>query len=134
MGNRCPSCEKMVGLETEVEDPDGSDWEYDPATGNVTGTVRVVRKCVDCSEEMKECTFDVDVHAEPDAKTKDGDEYAVEIDTYEATETGGGRYKKNMIGFELSGHVTRTRKGKETEVAKFDASDNTQASGFDDLN
>jgi BRCT domain type II-containing protein len=50
MGNRCPDCNKFVGLETgdpEAEEPEVSD-------GDITASVRVVLNCADCGTEMKE--------------------------------------------------------------------------------
>jgi hypothetical protein len=122
----------MASLETEAEDPE--DLLYDRKTGNVTGTVRVVRRSACCGDDMTEATFDIDAHADADPKGKPTDEYEVEVESIEATESGGGRYAKNMVGFELHGKVTRTRKGKSVVVAEFDASDDMAASHFDDLN
>lgn len=139
MGNRCPSCNKFGALQTEVEDPD--DFEFDPDSDTVRGSVRVYRSTECCHEEMTEATFDVDVSVDcDDKKRKDSDEYEVVIDNIEVTESGGARYKKNMVGYSVSGHVLRKRTGRrknakpvELEIGKFDASDDMAASHFDEL-
>jgi hypothetical protein len=131
MGNRCPSCNKMASLETEAEEPEG--LEYDPGSGLVTGTIRVVRKSECCGEELREATFDIEAEVGVDEDSKDGDEYEVEVGSYEETESGGGRYAANKVGFSLDGKVVRRRDGKETEIGTFDAADAMNASAYDEL-
>jgi hypothetical protein len=57
---RCPDCAKFTSLE-----PGGVEVnvEVEPADdgAQVTGNVRIVLQCADCSSELKEATFDVDV-------------------------------------------------------------------------
>ena len=59
---RCPDCNKFVGLDTE-SDPE-MDLEVDDTTGQVTGTVRIVNACADCSSELTEAIFEVDLDFE----------------------------------------------------------------------
>jgi len=55
MSNRCPSCEKFVSL--EAGDPEEQSTQIDG--DDISVSVRVHLDCVDCSEEMKEITFDL---------------------------------------------------------------------------
>jgi hypothetical protein len=111
---RCPDCAKFVGMETldpEVESLEVED--RNDGTATVTATVRCVRACADCGTELKETTFEVEcevaaVHvpfAEGDASAAEH-ELEVEEESVESTESGGGRYAKNLIGFALDFKVT----------------------------
>lgn len=127
---RCPDCNKFVGLETQ--DPEVNDLDIDDA-GSISGNVRVYRQCADCSTELKETTFDIDASVE-DLPNKCGDDdyhnLTIEETSCDLTESGGGRYKKNMIGFSLSYHV-------KCEDCSYSVTgiieDATSASSFDEL-
>lgn len=68
---RCPSCEKFVSYdEPECEEQDSA--AVDGTT--VTANVRVVLKCADCGDELKEATFDLEGEAALKAKCKAADE------------------------------------------------------------
>ena len=120
----------------ETAEPEGDDVDVSEYT--VQGTVRVVRTCADCGDELKECSFDVSVnletlteenHKPSDDEEGEQHEMTFEVDSCEATESGGGRYAKNMIGFELRGTVTCSCGAEET----IEASDSAAASSFDEL-
>jgi hypothetical protein len=55
---RCPECSKFVAYD------DGTDPEVDSVEvdedGNVSGNVRIVLTCAECSTELKEATFDIE--------------------------------------------------------------------------
>lgn len=98
---RCESCAKFVSLENG--DPEVND--LDITSEQVTCNVRLVRTCADCSGEMKEANLDLeDTIDHPEIPKGEGDkhEFDVEEDGAEVNESGGGRYKKNMIGVEVS--------------------------------
>lgn len=65
MGNRCPDCQKFVGLEQADPEVDSveitSAGEINPETGEqaieVGGDVRLVLNCAECSSEMKEANL-----------------------------------------------------------------------------
>lgn len=58
---RCPDCNKFVGL-------DEADPELDLSVEDavVSGTVRIVRTCAECGQELKEASFDVEVDLSDD--------------------------------------------------------------------
>lgn len=102
---RCPNCAKFVGLETQ--DPEAEDPSVDG--GAVTVEVRVVRACADCGTELKEVT--VECSGELDegvasAHDGEGHELELEVASTSAEESGGGRYKKNIIGVDVEVTVT----------------------------
>lgn len=103
MAYRCPSCEKFCSL--EGAEPEVQEFNVDE--NGVTANVRVMRTCMDCGEEICETYLDlegaIDHHCEkidngeyPEYTDPDGND--VEEPEFEYTESGGGRYQKNMIG------------------------------------
>jgi hypothetical protein len=85
MGRQCPSCNKLAGLDTEVDDVS---LELDGTS--ITGTVHVIRRSQCCSEDMKEATFDVDINlldsnADLEEHTEEGHELEAEFDEGEVT-------------------------------------------------
>jgi hypothetical protein len=54
MGKRCPSCNKLVGLETQ--DPD--DVELEISEGTISARFSVKRNSACCGDEMKEANFE----------------------------------------------------------------------------
>ena len=121
---RCPTCEKMVSL--EMGDIEVSDEEY--AAGKLTASVRIVRTCADCSEEMKEATFEVDEEVEFCDTEDKKHEVTVEAEL-EPLEEGGGRYKKSFYG--AVGQFKLTCSCGEEMVVEW--SDKVAASGMEDL-
>jgi hypothetical protein len=138
---RCPDCNKFVGLETGEPEADLSvEAAEDNKSAQITGTVRLVRCCAECGGEMKETTFDVDEQV--DLSGEQIDERAevvaaeIEVTNIESTESGGGRYKKNMIGYNLTYTVSVPWKlGKEEGAAEIEGNlaDAAQASAFDEM-
>jgi hypothetical protein len=131
---RCPSCEKFVPLENgdlEIE----IDVESDGEQGTVTGTVRVPRLCGECSDELKEGNFDVEATFDmPPGHGGDGHDLSIEYDGEEVTESGGGRYAKNLIGYLFTYHVTCScQKAGAEPLVSGEVSDEMAASHFDEL-
>lgn len=152
---RCPDCNKFVSLELG-EEPEA---ELEVSDGVVTGTVQIVRNCADCGTELKEATFDVEVtlptlveHAneiaaarearekehkdkevagETPSMDEDEDEHdmEVEVDECQATEEGGGRYKKSYYGVDVT-FTAKCSCGKE-EQGSFE--DKIAASHMDEV-
>lgn len=60
---RCESCSKMVSVELADPEPDVSVENVD-GNGSVTGAVRIVLTCADCSNELREASLDVDANVE----------------------------------------------------------------------
>lgn len=119
---RCSSCEKFVSLELNEEPEENSEPEAqdDGESGaTVTAEYRIVRTCGDCGQDMKSATFNLEGEVElgmgegddttpghaPDCDP-DSRELEVEVDSVEATEEGGGRYKKAFYGVVLEATVT----------------------------
>jgi len=144
MAIRCPECNKFASLENadpEVESLEIGDPEDGRAT--VTASVHCLRQCADCSTDMKETTFETEVEVdvpEPEpipVKTEDGPtdephEHELEVEEVgvETTESGGGRYKKNEIGFSLD--FTVTCAGCDF-TATGTMTDSLQASAWDEM-
>lgn len=129
---RCNDCNKFVGLETQ----DPEDCGLEISDGEITGSIRVVRNCADCGSELKEANFEVS-QAIPDGILADhdgeGHELTADFDL-ESTESGGGRYAKNMIGFGGTAVIRcACQDAKEPELCKLDFSDAIPASEFDEL-
>lgn len=133
---RCPDCNKFVGLENGDLEADLS-VESDGDKGTVTGTVRVVRNCAECGQELKEANFDVDESFDiPEAHRGEDHDLDVEVLDEEVTESGGGRYAKNNVGYSLTAAVTcnceAAQKAGEP-VAEIDLADSMPAGQFDEL-
>lgn len=98
---RCNSCSKFVSQDAGDLEADIS-WADD----HLTGTVRIVQCCAECSQELKEYTFDVDVEVAV-CDDPEGEGHSTEVN-YEGLENdsrseGKGRYTKTFYGF--SGEV-----------------------------
>lgn len=148
---RCPDCNKFVSFDSD------SDPEIELELSdefNVTGTVRIVNNCSECSQELKDATFDVDVdfaddvhahwkehgwkgkgagpagHREMDL-TDDGGSRS---DEYQTTDRRGKpirnpRYQKHLYG----ATVTITVECECGETFEREWSDSVQASGMEEL-
>lgn len=131
---RCPDCSKFVGLETEVPESEVDleiDFAEDGASLSLTGTVRVVRNCAECSQELKGADFDIelsDVKVTGEPVPADMREHVTASAEVSETESGGGRYKKNLIGF--SG--TATVMLGERVLAEVTVEDSMAASYFEE--
>lgn len=127
---RCSDCGKFVGLETQVEEPDLEiSFDSDDKRAMITGYVRVTRNCADCGNELKEYTFQVERGVEL-KDVDDGSDLTVEVSSCEPSETGGGRYKKNMIGFDLE-FTIKDKEGRS--VVDDSIHDEVSASSFEEL-
>lgn len=146
MSNRCPSCEKFVGL--EAGEPEVQSSEVDE-TGLVTVEVRFVLTCQDCGEEMKETTFNFEETPEGllehiEAHNEAGDtDFTLSLeepsfeaeDRYENKDRHGKpiknyRYMKHMWGVRGTATVECTCE-KSFSVELFDE---LPASALDELN
>ncbi len=140
---RCPDCAKFVGMENgdpEVNLLEVGEVEEGGSSCTVTAEVSLVRNCADCSTELKRADLDTEVVVElgdnkakcESPKAKDGQhELSVSELSCEATESGGGRYAKNLIGFELDFKVECENEGCELAVDGT-VEDALQASGFEE--
>lgn len=137
MSNRCPDCNKFVGL--EQGDPE---LDLSVEGDRVTGYVRLVLTCADCGGEMKEANLDIDLDIDHDCEKNEDDDFEIEdesaepTDRYETKDRHGKaiknfRYQKHFYGAEISITVRCNNCNETIELA--DAVEE-QASGFDDLN
>jgi hypothetical protein len=136
----------------ELQEPESPDAQVDDE-GVVTGTVRIVRTCVDCGQELKEATldFEIDVSGElrdhRDAQgddvcpsVKDGHEPSIELSSCDAsayedvqkTDRKGKtitnpRYQKTLFGAEVVAVVAcscgQTFEGADTVTVAASAMD-----------
>lgn len=147
---RCTSTEKFASYdeaEAEVESEEVNGSTY-------TATVRCVRPCAECGEEASEYTFEVyeDFECErcgtecpghdPGGNVLDKDENGDPIDPVEVeftleltndpeiSESGGGRYKKNIFTCTVSAEILCGCCGDTIMVG---ASDEAAASSFEVL-
>lgn len=134
---RCENCDgKFTSLETAIEDESpemeiGAFSNDGTSIDSITGTVHVSRNCEGCSTEMKSMDFEVDVsdvqiEGEP-ITAEQRDEVVVECEV-STSESGGGRYKKNMIGY--SGTITVTL--GERKLATVTIEDSAPASSYEE--
>ena len=130
---RCSDCAKFVSMENGEPEVNEITATYDAASTSVTvlASLRHTRNCVECSNELKsldieiEESFDI-TESEPykaltpeqkvqmlDAlEANDGGEVSIEETGTESEESGGNRYKKNLITVTLRYDVVLTN-GKE---------------------
>lgn len=126
--NRCPDCNKFVSMENG--EPEFNSLEAMLQNGDVfvTASVRSIRNCADCGTEMK--SLDVEMEENISIETFDGfkelsdkdkakllkfaeeEDETLELEADEGDtsmdESGGGRYKKNMITTVARGDITLT--------------------------
>lgn len=139
---RCPGCNKFVAYE-EV-DPE-VEVQVD-AEGHVTGTVQIVNACADCSEELKEANFDIDVDARVGANQQRGIDsaefekhkgHALGVDTHGIERTsrveGKGRGARTFYGASVEIVVNCEDCEGTPVVATLTWADDEQASAMDEL-
>lgn len=146
----CPSCSKMVSydaavieaddLEPNVQDVTVSDVDGQKQTqvkGSVTGSVRMAMPCAECGEELKEANFDIDAEFVLEIEGEIPEEgleamLEVEHEDPEERESGGGRFKKNMRGFDMEVTV-RYEDGDVKAEEKFSVGDEIAAGDFETI-
>lgn len=130
---RCPDCNKFVSLETgEPEEQSLEINHEDGDTYRITGEFRVPRNCAECSQELKEGVFQFDFTTEvKDVKEEERKELAVEVESMEVNESGGGRYAKNVFSISAEFRVATTERELATGIAG--DSDELSAGSFEEL-
>jgi hypothetical protein len=130
---RCPSCNKFVGL--EMSDPEVDSIDIDDA-GLVTASVRIVRTCADCSDELKEATLDLEFEAgdQLEGHMGEGHDLSVEEVGVESIEEGGGRYAKSYYGARVDFEVRCSCQKKDAPPLVSDSfEDKVPASHMDEM-
>jgi hypothetical protein len=142
---RCPNCNKFVGY----TDPEVEIQSTDLDENHATVTARVVLKCAECGDELKdaEITSEVSItHDCPDENEKgetpeaefEWDDEPTEGEASDRTETKdrngkqikNSRYMKRFYGFSACGSVKCVHCG---DVINLDFDGEEQASGFNEL-
>jgi hypothetical protein len=144
---RCPDCSKFVSFDTD-SDPEINNIEVDD-DGNVSGEVRIVNTCAECSSELTEATLeieedmtdDITAHREAFPDEKDAHD-TLDVDTAGESRFDemvrkdrngkpikNSRYMKRLYGAEVE--ITVTCKCGETFTRTW--RDSVQASGMDSL-
>jgi phage FluMu protein Com len=142
---RCPDCNKFV----PYDEPEVEGDEPDITGSTVSGQVRIVLKCADCGNELKEANLDYEVEIEHDCPkykkkdeepefTADGEPEFSATDRTQTTCTVKGkvvpiksmRYAKRYYGADINGTVTCS---KCSEVINYSTNVEEQASGFEQL-
>jgi len=106
-------------METVVEDVDLNLEVSGDETMTITGSVTVNRNCGDCGTTLKANTFDVEqeVSVPDDVDEKENIDWgSLDLSDHmlDESESGGGRYAANMVGFEGTCTIT----GKRTKPLK----------------
>lgn len=141
---RCNDCNKFVGQEMEAEEEstdfevedvskDGEAGKSEPGSVHVTATARLVAICAECSNELKETTFEMEGDLElPVAHSGDDHEIDVSFSDPEVTEqrVGKGRRAPTKYGVEVTAAVNCSC-GQEIGVVEL--SDETWASAMDEI-
>jgi len=132
---RCSSCSRFVGL--DFQDPEVESLEIDDE-GTVTCSVRIVRCCTECGDELKEATLDFEYTPPPgsgiEAHVGKGHTLEIGEDGVDQIEEGGGRYAKSYFGAEVSFKITCSCDAdkKERWSHESSASDKIAASAMDE--
>ena len=130
---RCPDCNKFTGLENADPQVDEQTADFRDGSLSLQYSVTMSRECAECSTELKSYSGD----AEEDISVEDIPGYAelpkdvqeglndgsIDVDvsvneSSEVEESGGGRYKKNIITTSITCDYTLTfsHKGKEYKL------------------
>lgn len=133
---RCDQCNKFAAYDDSTEPEVDVDLNDD---GSFSGQVRIVLTCADCSQELKEASFDFDGELPEeilDAHKGDDHDLDLEADSGELTSRteGSGRYMKTFYGYDVAVSLTCgcQERGAESLWQKTFA-DDIQASHMDEL-
>jgi hypothetical protein len=128
---RCPDCQKFVSLEFQDPEVDG----LEIADSTVSCTVRLVRNCGECGQEMKEANLELSTEIEvPEGHSGKGHELEVEETSVDQIEEGGGRFKKSYFGATVSFAVKCScQPASSKPLLSGEMSDKIQASGMDEM-
>lgn len=153
---RCPDCNKFVGLEFQDPEDVNLDMNDEELTDDgelallVSMSCRIVRNCSECGQELKEATIeanDEEILVESETLkdhviliVKDGrntydwkdghGDLALNEESVEPIEEGGGRYAKSFFGAKVGFSITCKCGGVLHEG---DVEDKVAASAMDEL-
>jgi len=142
---RCPTCNKFVSYdEPEIEIDEGTINEGNEENKfTATASVRIVLKCAECGEELKEANEDVEIEFEHECKKSDFDFEDLELNEitgegFSRVETKDqhgkpikhARYMKTYYGAELTLEASCGLCGESLSGSE---KVECQASAFDEL-
>ena len=136
---RCPDCNKFVAF--DEQEPEVQVIEVDE-DGHVRVEVRIVNACADCSQELKDATFELEADHEIEGHKGEGHELSIEEDGCERTGRSGyfkkgkfvpacGRYAKTFYGVNVAYSISCSC-GK-LEGVSGTVEDEVQGSGMEEL-
>jgi hypothetical protein len=130
---RCDQCNKFASYDDSTEPEADVDLAAD---GSFSGQVRIVLTCADCSQELKEASFDFDSEVpEKVLKAHEGDDHSLSLDTGDNELTsryeGKRRYTKTFYGYRAALDLSCACVSDGLWTAEF--TDDVQASHMDEL-
>ena len=101
----CSQCTKFRSIEEQEPEVD-----LDININRITGTVRIVNSCAECSNELTEANFDIDEEVLDIGEEHSGEGHDLNLDADSGERTqryeGKGRWMKTFYGFEVPYQVT----------------------------
>lgn len=130
---RCDQCNKFAAYDDSTEPEVDVDLSDD---GTFSGNVRIVLTCADCSQELKDASFDFDGEVPEEIHSAhQGDEHALDLEAgdYELTSRseGKGRYTKTFYGYRATLDLSCMCQSEGLWTTEF--TDDIQASHMDEL-
>lgn len=130
---RCDQCNKFASYDDSTEPEVDVDLSDD---GTFSGQVRIVLTCADCSQELKEASFDFDGEVPEDVLSDhqgDGHDLSLEAGDNELTSRyeGKGRYTKTFYGYRAGLDLSCSCQSDGLWSTEFN--DDMQASHMDEL-
>lgn len=133
---RCPDCNKFVSLENNEEPNIEPSCAVDSGRATIGATVELGRNCAECSQELKMCSVDADeVQVEiPKEHLGEGHDIEAEVEIDSVDESGGSRYKKNIITASMTYTLRCSyQKREEPDLATGDLSASAAAGEFEEM-
>lgn len=130
---RCDQCNKFASYDDSTDPEVDVDLSDD---GTFSGQVRVVLTCADCSQELKEASFEFDGEIPEEVRDQhqgDGHSLSLDADDNELTSRyeGKGRYAKTFYGYRAGLDLSCSCQVDGLWTAEF--ADDIQASHMDEL-
>lgn len=136
---RCNDCNKFVSYDDSTE-PEVENIDITPDA--ITGEIRIVLNCAECSNELREGRFEFDIDISEDFGEKhEGEGHDLEVNTefielttHQQTTDGKGkfvpaRFRKSFYGYSAEFLVTCSCGHKQS----YDSAESTQASYLEEV-
>lgn len=130
---RCDQCNKFASYDDSTEPEVDVDLSED---GSFSGSVRIVLTCADCSQELKEASFDFEGEVPEEVlKEHKGHDCSLSLDAGDNELTsrseGKGRYAKTFYGYRAALDLSCACASDGLWATEF--TDDIQASHMDEL-